>query len=75
MNPAPQAKARPTGRRFDPKYTPFLVPAIMAIATAILVALSARRLAGHLTGTPRNSPPGNRQQAGSGERSQAKGNL
>jgi len=88
MNPAPQAKARTTGRRFDPKYTPFLVPAIMAIAmsfvmslvqtiarlgfapnlasawltsfaigaavaipTAILVAPSARRLAGHLTGT------------------------
>jgi predicted PurR-regulated permease PerM len=89
MNPTPRAKARPTGRRFDPKYTPFLVPAIMAIAmsfvmslvqtiarlgfapnlasawltsfaigaavaipTAILVAPSARRLAGHLTGTP-----------------------
>jgi hypothetical protein len=100
MNPAPQATARPAGRRFDPKYTPFLVPAIMAIAmsfvmslvqtiarlgfapnlaspwltsfaigaavaipTAILVAPSARRLAGHLTGTPRNSPPGNRQPA------------
>jgi hypothetical protein len=112
MNPAPQAKARPAGRRFDPKYTPLLVHAIMAIAmsfvmtlvqtiarlgfapnlasawltsfaigaavaipTAILVAPSARRLAGHLTGTPRNSPPGNRQQAGSGERSQAKGSL
>jgi len=93
MNPTPQAKARPTGRRFDPKYTSFLVPAIMAIAmsfvmslvqtiarlgfaanlasawltsfaigaavaipTAILVAPSARRLARHLTGTPRNSP-------------------
>jgi len=112
MNPTPQAKARPTGRRFDPKYTPFLVPAIMAIAmsfvmslaqtiarlgfapnlasawltsfaigaavaipTAILVAPSARRLASHLTGTPRNSPPGHRQRAGSGERSQAKGSL
>jgi len=112
MNPAPQVKARPASRRFDPKYTPFLVPAIMAIAvsfvmslvqtiarlgfapnlasawltsfaigaavaipTAILVAPSARRLAGHLTGTPRNSAPGNRQQAGSGERSQAKGSL
>ena len=111
MNPAPPARARPAGRRVDPKYTPFLVPAIMAIAmsfvmslvqtiarlgftpnlasawltsfaigaavaipTAILVAPSARRLAGHLTGTPRNSP-GNRQQAGSGERSQAKGSL
>ena len=112
MNPAPPARARPAGRRFDPKYTPFLVPAIMAIAmssvmslvqtiarlgfaanlasawltsfaigaavaipTAILVAPSARRLAGHLTGTPRNPPPGNRQQAGSGERSQAQGSL
>jgi hypothetical protein len=36
---------------------------------------SARRLASHLTGTPRNPPPGNRQQAGSGERSQAQGSL
>jgi hypothetical protein len=60
MNPAPQARARPAGRRFDPKYTPFLVPAIMAIPTAILVAPSARRLAGHLTGTPHRAPPGNR---------------
>jgi hypothetical protein len=47
----------------------------VAIPTAILVAPSARRLAGHLTGTPRNSPPGHRQRAGSGERSQAKGSL
>jgi len=112
MNPAPPARARPAGRRVDPKYTPFLVPAIMAIAmpfvmslvqtiarlgfaanlasawltsfangaavaipTAIFVVPSARRLAGHLTGTPRNSPPGNRQPAGSGEQSQAKGSL
>jgi hypothetical protein len=45
----------------------------VAIPTAILVAPSARRLAGHLIGTPRNAPPGNRQQVGSGERSQAKG--
>jgi len=54
--------------------TSFAIGAAVAIPTAILVAPSARRLAGHLTGTPRNSP-GNRQQAGSGERSQAKGSL
>jgi hypothetical protein len=57
MNPAPQAKARPAGRRFDPKCTPFLVPAIMAIAMSFVMSLV---LAGHLTGTPHNSPPGNR---------------
>src|SRR5207244_13494102 len=39
MNPAPQAKARPAGRRFDPKYTPFLVPAIMAIAMSFVMSL------------------------------------
>ena len=39
MNPAPQAKARPAGRRFDPKYTPFLVPAIMAIAMSLVMSL------------------------------------
>ena len=39
MNPTPQAKARPTGRRFDPKYTPFLVPAIMAIAMSFVMSL------------------------------------
>ena len=55
--------------------TSFAIGAAVAIPTAILVAPSARRLAGHLTGTPRNSPPGNRQQAGSGERSQAKRSL
>jgi hypothetical protein len=55
--------------------TSFAIGAAVAIPTAILVAPSARRLAGHFTGTPRNSPPGNRQQAGSGERSQAKGSL
>jgi hypothetical protein len=54
--------------------TSFAIGAAVAIPTAILVAPSARRLAGHLTGTPRNSP-GNRQQAGSGERNQAKGSL
>jgi hypothetical protein len=108
MNPAPRVKARPAGCRFDPKYTPFLVPAIMAIAmsfvmslvqtiarlgfaanlasawltsfaigaaaaipTAILVAPSARRPAGHLTGTPRTAgqPPTSRfRRAKSGKR-------
>jgi hypothetical protein len=53
--------------------TSFAIGAAVAIPTAILVAPSARRLAGHLIGTPRNAPPGNRQQVGSGERSQAKG--
>ena len=55
--------------------TSFAIGAAVAIPTAILVAPSARRLVGHLTGTPPNSPPGNRQPAGSGERSQAKGSL
>ena len=55
--------------------TSFAIGAAVAIPTAILVAPSARRLTGHLTSTPRNSPPGNRQQAGSGERSQAQGSL
>src|SRR6266487_4975077 len=45
--------------------TSFAIGAAVAIPTAILVAPRARRLAGHLTATPRNSPPGNRQQAGS----------
>ena len=43
--------------------TSFAIGAAVAIPTAILVAPSARRLAGHLTGTPRNSP-GNCQPAG-----------
>ena len=41
--------------------TSFATGAAGAMATAILVAPSCRRLAGHLTGTPRNSPPGNLQ--------------
>ena len=36
--------------------TSFAIGAAVAIPTAILVAPSARRLACHLTGTPRNSP-------------------
>jgi hypothetical protein len=41
--------------------TSFAIGAAVTIPTAILAAPSARRLAGYLTGTPRRSPPGNRQ--------------
>ncbi len=40
MNSILQAKARPTGRRFDPKYTPLLVPAITAIAMSFVMSLA-----------------------------------
>lgn len=41
--------------------TSFAIGVAVAIPTAILVAPSARRLAGHLTGPPLRSPPENRQ--------------
>ena len=93
MNATPAGQPRPSGHRIDPKYVPYLVPAIMAIAmsftmslvqniarvgfssnlpsawltsfaigvavaipTVIFIAPRARRLAGHLTGSPRAVP-------------------
>jgi hypothetical protein len=39
MNATPVGQARPRGHRIDPKYVPYLVPAIMAIAMSFTMSL------------------------------------
>ena len=39
MNATPAGQPRPRGHRVDPKYVPYLVPAIMAIAMSFTMSL------------------------------------
>ena len=39
MTAAPPGEGQATGRRLDPKYAPFLVPAIMAVAMSFVMSL------------------------------------